>query len=173
MITGTLTIPSFHRTKMQEGRCRLNRVIARRRTAKKHLSISFSIGKRSQSSEISSSATSERSRLLPGAGGAVWIATSFWAIQRETLNSAAYVCEIPPGENLNPQKQMFEEMIYVLKGRGTTSVWLDNGKKQTFEWQERSLFSIPLNAWHQHFNGQGSETARFIGYTNAPSVFNI
>jgi oxalate decarboxylase/phosphoglucose isomerase-like protein (cupin superfamily) len=68
---------------------------------------------------------------------------------------------------------MFEEMIYVLKGRGATSVWLDDGKKQTFEWQERSFFSIPLNAWHQHFNGQGSETVRFIGYTNAPSVFNI
>jgi gentisate 1,2-dioxygenase len=67
---------------------------------------------------------------------------------------------------------MFEEMIYVLKGRGATSVWLDDGKKQTFEWQERSFFSIPLNAWHQHFNGQGSETVRFIGYTNAPSVFH-
>ncbi len=92
---------------------------------------------------------------------------------REAPNSAAYVCEIPPGEKLNPQKQMFEEMIYVLKGRGATSVWLDDGKKQNFEWQERSFFSIPLNAWHQHFNGQGSETVRFIGYTNAPSVFNI
>jgi hypothetical protein len=32
---------------------------------------------------------------------------------------------------------------------------------------------MPLNAWHQHFNGQGSETVRFIGYSNAPSVFNI
>ena len=52
-------------------------------------------------------------------------------------------------------------------------MWLDDGKKQTFEWQERSFFSIPLNAWHQHFNGQGNETVRFIGYTNAPSVFNI
>ena len=92
---------------------------------------------------------------------------------KEPPNSAAYVCEIPPGESLKPQKQMFEEMIFVLKGRGATSVSLDNGKKQTFEWQERSMFSIPLNAWHQHFNGQGGDTVRYIGYTNAPSVFNL
>src|ERR1043165_103476 len=92
---------------------------------------------------------------------------------KEPPNSAAYVCEIPPGESLKPQKQMFEEMIYVLKGRGATTVWLDGGKKQTFEWQERSMFSVPLNAWHQHFNGQGGETVRYIGYTNMPMVFNI
>jgi oxalate decarboxylase/phosphoglucose isomerase-like protein (cupin superfamily) len=92
---------------------------------------------------------------------------------KEPPNSAAYICEIPPGESLKPQKQMFEEMIFVLKGHGATSVWLDNGKKQTFEWQERSMFSIPLNAWHQHFNGQGGDTVRYIGYTNAPSVFNL
>jgi len=41
---------------------------------------------------------------------------------KEAPNSAAYVCEIPPGESLQPQKQMFEEMIFVLKGRGATSV---------------------------------------------------
>jgi hypothetical protein len=35
------------------------------------------------------------------------------------------------------------------------------------------MFSVPLNAWHQHFNGQGGETVRYIGYTNMPMVFNI
>ena len=32
-----------------------------------------------------------------------------------------YVCEIPPGKELAPQRQLYEEMIYVLDGRGSTS----------------------------------------------------
>ena len=46
-----------------------------------------------------------------------------------------YVCEIPPGKKLAPQRQLFEEMILVLDGRGSTTVWNDEGKRITFEWK--------------------------------------
>ncbi|TMH40296.1 MAG: ethanolamine ammonia lyase-activating protein, partial [Betaproteobacteria bacterium] len=51
-----------------------------------------------------------------------------------------YVCEIPAGAKLAPQRQLFEEMIYVLTGLGSTTVWNDAGQRITFEWKAGSLF---------------------------------
>jgi oxalate decarboxylase/phosphoglucose isomerase-like protein (cupin superfamily) len=84
-----------------------------------------------------------------------------------------YVCEIPAGGKLAPQRQLFEEMILVLEGRGSTTVWNDEGARITFEWQAGALFAIPLNTWHQHFNGSGSAAVRFVAVTNLPPVINL
>jgi oxalate decarboxylase/phosphoglucose isomerase-like protein (cupin superfamily) len=84
-----------------------------------------------------------------------------------------YVCEIPAGTKLAPQRQLFEEMILVLDGQGSTKVWNDAGASVTFEWQAGSLFAIPLNTHHQHFNGSGREPARFVASTNLPPVLNL
>jgi oxalate decarboxylase/phosphoglucose isomerase-like protein (cupin superfamily) len=83
------------------------------------------------------------------------------------------VCEIAPGKQLEPQRQIFEEMIYVLSGRGSTTVWNDEGHRITFEWQAGALFAIPLNCMHQHFNGSGKDAARFVAVTNGPPVINL
>src|SRR3954462_7724986 len=57
-----------------------------------------------------------------------------------------YVCEIPPGGELAPHRQLYEEMILILSGRGSTTVWNDANQRITFEWKAGSLFAIPLNA---------------------------
>jgi oxalate decarboxylase/phosphoglucose isomerase-like protein (cupin superfamily) len=84
-----------------------------------------------------------------------------------------YVGEIPAGGKLAPQRQLYEEMVLVLDGRGSTAVWNDAGARVTFEWKAGALFAIPLNAWHQHFNGAGRAPARYVAVTNAPSVINL
>ena len=83
-----------------------------------------------------------------------------------------YVCEIPPGQELAPQRQLFEEMIYVLDGRGSTTVSNGAGAKLSFEWKAGAIFAIPLNTTHQHFNGSGTEPARFVAVTNGPPIIN-
>jgi oxalate decarboxylase/phosphoglucose isomerase-like protein (cupin superfamily) len=84
-----------------------------------------------------------------------------------------YVLEIAPGSKVAPQRQLYEEMILILEGRGSTSVWNDAGARVTFEWQAGSLFAIPLNAWHQHFNGSGEAPARYVAVTNLPPIMNL
>ena len=83
-----------------------------------------------------------------------------------------YVCEIPAGRELAARRQLFEEMIYVLDGRGSTAVWNDAGQKITFEWKAGALFAVPLNTWHQHFNAQGNAPVRMISLTDAPVIVN-
>ncbi len=84
-----------------------------------------------------------------------------------------YVLEIPPGGKIAEQRQLFEEMILILSGRGSTSVWNDAGAKVTFEWGPGSMFAIPLNTWHQHFNGSGQDPVRFVAVTNCPPIMNL
>ena len=63
-------------------------------------------------------------------------------------------------------------MVYVLDGRGSTTVWNCAGKRLSFEWQAGAIFAIPLNTMHQHFNGSGKKAARFVSVTNGPVIIN-
>jgi oxalate decarboxylase/phosphoglucose isomerase-like protein (cupin superfamily) len=84
-----------------------------------------------------------------------------------------HLVEIGPGGKSAPERHLYEEMTYVLTGRGATTVWYDDGQKQTFEWGTGSLFAIPVNATYQHFNGSGTEPARYASVTNAPTVLRM
>ncbi len=85
----------------------------------------------------------------------------------------AYVCRIAPGGKINPQKHLFEEVLYVLKGRGSTTLRQGDKKPIQFEWQEGSLFAIPLNVSYQHFNLEGKNEALLLGCTSAPLMMDL
>ncbi|MPZ13865.1 MAG: cupin domain-containing protein [Chloroflexi bacterium] len=84
----------------------------------------------------------------------------------------SYVYELPPMQSSAPVKHIYDELVFILRGEGTTTVWIDERKKQTFEWAKGSWFAIPPNAWHQYHNLSGREPARYFAMTAAPRVID-
>lgn len=85
----------------------------------------------------------------------------------------SYILELAPGGQSLPMRHVYEELVYIIEGRGSTTVWQEGGRKIQFEWNEGSLFAIPLNAHYRHSNASGSRTARYIAVTSAPLVINL
>src|ERR1700732_4431725 len=83
-----------------------------------------------------------------------------------------FLIDVPPGGATSPQRHLYEEVVYVLEGSGSTQLEFADGVKRSFEWGARSLFAIPLNARHRHFNASGRERALMVSTTNLPLVMN-
>ncbi len=94
-------------------------------------------------------------------------------IANRHMPNDCHIIEIKPGGKSEPEHHMYEEMVYVVSGRGATTIWQDKRHKQTFEWQAGSLFAIPLNTRYQNFNGSGTELVRYIAVTNAPPMMRL
>ncbi len=85
----------------------------------------------------------------------------------------AYLLELDPSKSTAPEKHLFEEYFFVLVGRGSCEVWNEGEKPVSFEWQEGSLFSVPLNTMHRLHNGSGLLSARLIAVTTMPIMMNL
>jgi quercetin dioxygenase-like cupin family protein len=62
-----------------------------------------------------------------------------------------YVAEIPAGGTTNQEQHLYEKVVYILEGSGSTTLEDPRGNTTHFEWQEGSLFAIPLNTPHRLF----------------------
>lgn len=85
----------------------------------------------------------------------------------------SYIVEVPPGGQLHPERHLYEEVFYVLEGRGSTEIWIDDpAERQLLEWQTNALFTAPMNTWHRIVNAT-DRRALILVATNAPPVFEL
>ena len=95
---------------------------------------------------------------------------AFINLSNAVVNDAV-VLEVPPGEKTVPRRQLFDESVMVVEGQGATSMWYEDGRKKTFEWQQGSVFAIPPNVWHEHY--AMSAPARLVSCTSAPLYMQL
>ncbi|MCH8918066.1 MAG: hypothetical protein IIC52_08410 [Proteobacteria bacterium] len=84
-----------------------------------------------------------------------------------------FLYDIPPGAQSTPQQHLFEEVMLVVEGHGSAKIETHDGQTHSFEWGPDSLFSIPLNARYQLFNGSGTEPARIASTNNLCVTMNM
>ncbi len=84
-----------------------------------------------------------------------------------------YAVEVPARAALNVERHLYEKIVLVVEGRGSTEVWQEGQtKRHVFEWQKGSLFTIPLNAFHSVVNASSAPALLVCG-TSAPNVMNL
>jgi hypothetical protein len=84
-----------------------------------------------------------------------------------------FLLDLEPGGKIPPQRHLYEQLVYVLSGHGSTEITLSDGRKHQFEWGPRSLFCLPLNLAYRIFNGSGRERARIAFCNYFPLVKNL
>lgn len=90
----------------------------------------------------------------------------------------AYMQIIPPGSRSGKHRQLAEEALYVLEGRGydvhvdcdveitDTYHWKPQDEEQRFDWEAGDMIYVPPNTISQHFNADPNRPARLISATN-------
>ena len=90
----------------------------------------------------------------------------------------AYMLIIPPGSRSGRHRQLAEECLYVVEGRGydihvdydveitDTYHWSPQKEEKRFEWEAGDVIYIPPNTASQHFNADPDRPVRLISAVN-------
>lgn len=85
--------------------------------------------------------------------------------------TGGHVCKIPAGGSTKEVHHVYENIVYILQGRGATTLRGPKGDTIQFEWQEGSLFAIPLNAPYRFF--AHDQDVMFVAFTTGPIMFDF
>jgi quercetin dioxygenase-like cupin family protein len=90
----------------------------------------------------------------------------------------AYMLIIPPGSKSGRHRQLAEECLYVVEGRGydlhvdyeveitDTYHWTPQKEVKRYEWEAGDVIYIPPNTASQHFNSDPERPVRLISAVN-------
>jgi len=73
-----------------------------------------------------------------------------------------HLSELPPGGISVKHRHTTEAVLYIVRGKGYTTVGYDGEEEQRIDWEEGDMLGIPLWSWHQHFNTSETEVARYL-----------
>ena len=77
------------------------------------------------------------------------------------------LAEISPGKRSGAHRHMYEEVNYIMSGKGYTLI-----EDRRYDWSEGDVLCIPVFSWHQHFN-TGASSARFLVHHNRLLMENL
>jgi len=85
--------------------------------------------------------------------------------------TGVYVGRIAPGSALQPERHLYEKVIYIIQGEGVAEIQQRDRVPQAISWRTGSLFSPPLNTLHRLIN-HANTPALFLAVTTAPMVLD-
>ena len=85
--------------------------------------------------------------------------------------TGVYVARVAPGTMTEPEKHLYEKVIYIVQGQGVAEIQQSGRVPQAINWKTGSLFSPPLNSTHRLIN-QSTEPAIFVAVTTAPMILD-
>jgi len=85
--------------------------------------------------------------------------------------TGVYVGRVAPEATTEPEKHVYEKVIYIMQGHGVAEFQQIGRVPQAISWKAGSLFSPPLNATHRLIN-QSGEPVIFLAVTTAPMVLD-
>lgn len=77
-------------------------------------------------------------------------------------NLDAHIAELPPGGTSVRHRHTTEAYLYIVRGLGFSIINFDDEPEERVDWEEGTLLSPPVWAWHQHFNLSEDEPARYL-----------
>ncbi|MEK7216296.1 MAG: hypothetical protein AAB289_11935, partial [Chloroflexota bacterium] len=88
--------------------------------------------------------------------------------------TGGYVLEIGPGQTLPKFRVAVDECVYVLQGRGLTTIYHPSGSgSKSFEWDTHSCFLVPANHPYELSNAQGAQKVRVLVSSYLPLAMSV